>query len=171
MFQPKSKLRFTQWIIETGRVNSGWLSIKLAAALTCSAFCKQSSLFEGLFYLHCIFVFKWIISFSKWYMYIIMSTKQNLCRYVTFSQNCCFVANFVDKGLVDDSTTDCYFISIRKGAVYRRKWPEGHIAPPPKSQFRGQGIHTAILLCDLRDASLHGKHLRTIIWIAQFKLR
>ena len=37
--------------------------------------------------------FKWIISFSKWY--IIMSTKQNLCRYVTFSQ----------KGLVDDSTS------------------------------------------------------------------
>ena len=30
-----------------------------------------------------------------------MSTKQNLCRYVIFSPNCCFV----DKGLVDDSTT------------------------------------------------------------------
>ena len=35
-----------------------------------------------------------------------MLTKQNLCRYVIFSQNCCFVANFVDKGLVDDSTSD-----------------------------------------------------------------
>ena len=34
-----------------------------------------------------------------------MSTKQNLCRQVVFSQNCCFVANFVDKALVDDSTT------------------------------------------------------------------
>ena len=100
MFQPKSKLRFTRWIIGTGRVNSGWLGIKHAAALTCSAFRKQSSLFEGLFYLY--FVFKWIISFSKWY--IIMSTKQNLCRYVIFSQNCCFVANFVDKGLVGDNT-------------------------------------------------------------------
>ena len=33
-----------------------------------------------------------------------MSTKQNLCRYVIFSQNCCFVANFVDKGLVNDNT-------------------------------------------------------------------
>ena len=36
--------------------------------------------------------------------YIIMSTKQNLCRQVVFSQNCCFVTNFVDKALVDDST-------------------------------------------------------------------
>ena len=36
--------------------------------------------------------------------------KQNLCRYVIFSQNCCFVANFVDKGLVDDSTN--VFIKI-----------------------------------------------------------
>ena len=31
-------------------------------------------------------------------------------------------------------------------AVYRRKWLEGHLAPPPKSRFRGQGIHTVILL-------------------------
>ena len=28
------------------------------------------------------------------------------------------------------------------------------VAPPPKSQFRGQGIHMAISLHDLRDASL-----------------
>ena len=70
---------FTRWIIVTGRVNSGWLSIKHAAALTCSAFRKQSSLFEGLFYLY--FVFKWKISFSKWY---IMSTKQNLCRNMSY---------------------------------------------------------------------------------------
>ena len=49
---------------------------------------------------------------------------------------------------------DCYFISIRKCAVYRRKWIEGHIAPPPKSQFRGQSIHTAISLRDLRDVLL-----------------
>ena len=34
----------------------------------------------------------------------------------------------------------------------RRKWLEGHVAPPHKSQFRGQGIHTAISLRDLRDA-------------------
>ena len=39
-------------------------------------------------------------------------------------------------------------------AVYRRKWLEGHVAPPPKSQLRGHGIHTAISLHDLRDASL-----------------
>ena len=29
-----------------------------------------------------------------------------------------------------------------------------HVAPPPKSQFRGQGIHTAISLHDLRDVPL-----------------
>ena len=72
--------------------------------------------------------------------------------------------------------TDCYFIwyriSITKCAAYRRKWLEGHVAPPPPppiSQFWGQGIHTAISLRDLRDASV-GKHLWTITWIAQFKL-
>ena len=36
----------------------------------------------------------------------------------------------------------------------QRKWLEGHVAPPSKSQVRGQGIHTAILRRDLRDASL-----------------
>ena len=49
---------------------------------------------------------------------------------------------------------DCTFISIRKCAVYQRKWLEGHVAPLPKSQFRGQGIHAEISLHDLRDASL-----------------
>ena len=53
---------------------------------------------------------------------------------------------------------DCYFIwdriSIRKCVVYWWKRLEGHVALPPKSQFRGQGIHTAISLSDLRDASL-----------------
>ena len=33
-------------------------------------------------------------------------------------------------------------------AVYRRKWLD-HLAPPPKSEFRGQGIHTVISLHDL----------------------
>ena len=33
-------------------------------------------------------------------------------------------------------------------------WLEGHIAPLPKSQFRGQGIHTVISLRDLKDESL-----------------
>ena len=60
-------------------------------------------------------------------------------------------------------------ISIRKCVVYRQKWLEGHVAPPPKSQFRGQGIHTAISLRYLRDASLE-KHLQTVIWIPQFIL-
>ena len=46
---------------------------------------------------------------------------------------------------------------IMQRAVYRQKWLEGHlqnVAPPPKSQFRGQGIHTVISLRDLRDAQL-----------------
>ena len=34
-----------------------------------------------------------------------MSTKQNLCRHVVFSKNGCFVANFVNKAPVNDSTT------------------------------------------------------------------
>ena len=40
--------------------------------------------------------------------YIIMSTKQNLCRHVIFSHNSCFVTNFVDKVLVDDRTSSEY---------------------------------------------------------------
>ena len=32
--------------------------------------------------------------------------KTESCRHVIFSPNCCFVANFVDKALVDDSTSD-----------------------------------------------------------------
>ena len=48
---------------------------------------------------------------------------------------------------------DCYSFLL-ENAVYRRKWLEGHVALPPKSQLRGQGIHTAISLRDLRDASL-----------------
>ena len=35
-----------------------------------------------------------------------MSTKQNLCRHVIFSPNCCFVTNLIDKALVDDSTSN-----------------------------------------------------------------
>ena len=34
-----------------------------------------------------------------------MSTKLNLCRHVIFSQKGRFIANFVDKVLVDDSTS------------------------------------------------------------------
>ena len=41
-------------------------------------------------------------------------------------------------------------IAIRKCTVYWRKWLEGHVAPPPKSQFSGQGIHTVISLHYLR---------------------
>ena len=56
----------------------------------------------------------------------------------------------------DNVHADCYFIWDRtsiKCAVYWWKSLEGHVALPPKSQFRGQGIHTMTLLCDLRDVS------------------
>ena len=49
----KIQIRVTWWIIGTGQVNSGGLSVKHAAALAWQrAFRKQSSLFEGLFYLY-----------------------------------------------------------------------------------------------------------------------
>ena len=44
------------------------------------------------------------------------------------------------------------FCTYMQRAVYRRKSLEGHLAPPHKSRFRGQGIHTVISLRDLRDA-------------------
>ena len=44
------------------------------------------------------------------------------------------------------------------------------LPPPPKSQFRGQGINRAISLAWF-ERCVTGKHLRTVIWIAQFKLR
>ena len=76
---------------------------------------------------------------------------------------------------------DCYNfiwdrISIRKCTVYRRKWLEGHVAPPPpppppESQFRGQGIHSYSDFAAWFERCISGKHLwTTIIWIAQFKL-
>ena len=46
------------------------------------------------------------------------------------------------------------FCNMCSAWYYRRKWLEGHLAPPPKSQFIGQGIHTVISLHDLRDAWL-----------------
>ena len=60
-------------------------------------------------------------------------------------------------------------ISIWKCAVYRRKWLEGHVALPLKSQFRGQGIQRRFR-CMIWEICITGKHLRTIICIAQFKL-
>ena len=51
-----TKIRITRWIIWTGWVNIGGLSVKYAAALAWQhAFRKQSSLFEGLFYLYIFF--------------------------------------------------------------------------------------------------------------------
>ena len=53
----KIQLRITQWIIATGRVNSGGLSIKHATVWAWQrAFRKHSSLFEGSFYLYNLFL-------------------------------------------------------------------------------------------------------------------
>ena len=74
MLQPKSKLRVARWIIGTGRVNSGGLSIKPSAALAWQhAFRKQASLFEGLFLLY--FVFKCSFFFKIVHYYVDKSHK------------------------------------------------------------------------------------------------
>ena len=64
MFRPKSKLRVPRWIIGTGRVYSGGLSVKHAAALAWQrAFDKQSSLLKAYFiYILC---FKCILFFQN----------------------------------------------------------------------------------------------------------
>ena len=46
-----------------------------------------------------------------------MSTKQNVCQHVVFSQNCCLVASFVDKTLVDDSTMIQTLIVMTTGII------------------------------------------------------
>ena len=48
---------------------------------------------------------------------------------------------------------DCYFISIRKCVVYWRLVRRSR-SSASQTQFRGQGIHTALLLHDVRDVSL-----------------
>ena len=90
----KIQLRVTWWIIGTSQVNSGGLSVKHAAALAWQrAFRKQSSIFEGLFL--SLFCFNVSFHFQIVHCYV---------GHVIFSQNCCFVANFVNKVLVDNST-------------------------------------------------------------------
>ena len=90
----KIQLRVTWWIIGTGQVNSGGLSVKHATALAWQrAFRTQSSLFEGLFYLYFVFL---NVSFHFQNSTLLCRKKKNLCRHVIFSQKCCFVANFVD---------------------------------------------------------------------------
>ena len=63
----------------------------------------------------------------------------------------------------------CDRISIRRCVVYRQKWLEGQVAPPAKSQFRGQDIRTAIFAGEIWEMR-YWKTPPTIIWIAQFKL-
>ena len=60
-------------------------------------------------------------------------------------------------------------ISIRKCAVYRRKWLEGHVAPPSNYNFEVEVFIQRFAAWFERCVT--GKHLRTVIWIAQFKLR
>ena len=62
------------------------------------------------------------------------------------------------------------FYTYAARAVYRWNWLEGHLAPPPKSQFRGQGIHTVIIAAWFARCVTE-KHLRTVIWNAHFKWR
>ena len=108
MFRPKSKLRVTRWIIGTGRVNSGKLSIVHATALAWQGtFRKQSSLFEGLFYLYIYFFFMYPFFFKIVHFDV---DKTESLRHV-FSKNCCFVANLVDEALVNDST-NWYIVGV-----------------------------------------------------------
>ena len=46
-----------------------------------------------------------------------MSPKQNLCRHVVFSQNCCFVANSVAKRPVNDSISTTYPLPLPKSII------------------------------------------------------
>ena len=66
--------------------------------------------------------------------------------------------SFLD--ILIDISFEIEFLFNRKYMVCCQKWLEGHVAPPPppppKSQFRGQGIHTAILLRDF-ERSVTGK--------------
>ena len=88
----QNPLRITRWIIGTGQVNSGYAAV---LAWQC-AFRKQSHLFEGLFYLYLVFLM-YPFFFKRVHYYV---DKPEFCQHVEFSQNCCFVTNFVDKALV-----------------------------------------------------------------------
>ena len=94
MFRPKSQLRVMRWITGTGKVNSGGLRVKHAAA--------AHSLDSALLSIFCFLNVLFLIKNST------LLRRQNRipCWHVIFSQNCCFVANFVDKALVDDSISD-----------------------------------------------------------------
>ena len=86
----KIQLRVTQWIIRTGRVNGGGYFKYF-----------KSSISEGLFYLY--FVFTCILSFSS--STLLYQQNKMFVDMSYFRENCCFVSYFVDKALVDDSTT------------------------------------------------------------------
>ena len=92
-----------RWIVGTGRVNSGGLRDQ-ACCCTCltARFAQTVKPFLMLILSTCTILFKCILLFQN--STLLCRQKQNLCRHVIFSQNCCCVANFVDKMLVDDST-------------------------------------------------------------------
>ena len=85
MFWPKFKLWITWWIIGTGWVCERQvcrcirLTVKPIWRLNIFWFLNVSFLFQNS---------------------TLLCRKNSLCRHVVFSQNCCFVANFVDKALV-----------------------------------------------------------------------
>ena len=87
-----------QWIIGTGQ-GKQWRAERQACHCTCltARFSQIVKPFWRLIFATCIFCY-FNVSF------LFQNRKLNLCWHVVFSQNCCFVANFVDKTLVDDST-------------------------------------------------------------------
>ena len=94
MFRPKSKLRATRWIIGTGRINSGGLSVKHAT-------------FEGFSRLSlstCIFCFL-NVSFLFQNYTTLCPQNRIIVDMSYFLKLLCFVANFVDIVLVDDRTS------------------------------------------------------------------
>ena len=69
-----------------------------------------------------------------------MSTKQNLCRHVVFSQNCCSVANFVAKARVNDSTSELTLydgISVLEGNARRPMifWTSANCSPSRELKY------------------------------------
>ena len=97
----------------------------------------------------------------------------------TRDRNCGFAfqsrrnALFVSGYPANQTYTELTFpvlLYIMQCKVYRRKWLEGHVAPPPKSQVL-RSRHSYGNFAAWFERCVTGKHLRTVIWIVHFKLR
>ena len=64
-----------QWIIGTGRVNSGWLSIKHAAALTCSTFTNSQAFLKAYLSIFCFFNESFLFKIVHYYVDKTLLTK------------------------------------------------------------------------------------------------